>query len=105
MPLSVAKQKIDDLLGEFPFADAGRSKAVAVSTMFSLFAAGLTPREALRPVFICLANPSIRGFFMKWGLLGAFNRWTKCLWGLASRFQLAAFAPNYFGNHTSISGC
>src|SRR4029453_7426562 len=56
MPLSEAKRVIDELLSEFPFADSGRSKAVAVSAMVGLFAAGLLPKGALRPVFIYLAN-------------------------------------------------
>ena len=56
MPLPEARQIINDLLCEFPFADAGRSKAVAVSAMVGLFAAGLLPTGALRPVFIYLAN-------------------------------------------------
>jgi hypothetical protein len=56
MAVSEAKKVIDDLLSEFPFADAGRSKAVAVSAMVGLFAAGLLPQGALRPVFIYLAN-------------------------------------------------
>ena len=56
MPLSDAKRVTDELLCEFPFADAGRSKAVAVSAMVGLFAAGLLPKGALRPVFIYLAN-------------------------------------------------
>jgi hypothetical protein len=56
LPLAAAKKVIDELLGEFPFADASRSKAVAVSAMLSLFAVGLLPKEALRPVFIYLAN-------------------------------------------------
>ena len=56
MPLSEAKRVIDELLPEFPFADSGRSKAVAISAMVGLFAAGLLPKGALRPVFIYLAN-------------------------------------------------
>jgi hypothetical protein len=56
LTLASAKKIIDELLEEFPFADAGRSKAVAVSAMLSLFAVGLLPQEALRPIFIYLAN-------------------------------------------------
>jgi len=56
MPLSEAKKVIDDLLSEFPFVDAGRSKAVAVSAMVGLFGSGLLPKSALRPIFIYLAN-------------------------------------------------
>jgi len=54
--MSAATKIIDQLLCEFPFADAGRSKAVAVSAMVSLFAVSLLPKEALRPVFLYLAN-------------------------------------------------
>ena len=56
LTLPEAKKIIDGLLQEFPFTDAGRSKAVAFSAMLSLFAVGLLPQEALRPVFIYLAN-------------------------------------------------
>ena len=56
LTLAAAKEIIDKLLGEFPFADAGRSKAVAVSATLSLFGDGLLPQEALRPVFIYLGN-------------------------------------------------
>ena len=56
MPLSEARKVIDGLLEEFPFADAKRSKAVAVSAMVSLFAVGLLPKAALRPAFVYLAN-------------------------------------------------
>lgn len=56
MPLSKAKAVIDELLGEFPFADRERSMAVAISAGVGLFAAGLLPKGALRPVFMYLAN-------------------------------------------------
>ncbi len=56
MPLSGAKKVLDDLLSEFPFADGGRSKAVGVAAMISLFGSGLLPKGALRPVFIYLGN-------------------------------------------------
>jgi CHC2 zinc finger len=56
LPMSVATQTIDELLAEFPFADDGRSKAVAVSAMVGLFAAGLLRTGMARPVFIYLAN-------------------------------------------------
>ena len=51
-----AIERIDDLLSEFPFADAGRSKAVAIAAMVGLYAALLVDRKTLRPVFIYLAN-------------------------------------------------
>lgn len=50
------KAIIDELLGEFCFADSGRSKAVVVSAMMTLFARSLLPLTALRPAFIFLAN-------------------------------------------------
>jgi hypothetical protein len=56
MELGAAKEIIDDLLKEFPFADAARSKSVAVSALVGLYADGLLPMAALRPVFIYLAN-------------------------------------------------
>jgi len=56
LSLSAAITTIDELLSEFPFKGARRSKAVAVSAIVSLFAVGLLPKEALRPVFIYLAN-------------------------------------------------
>jgi hypothetical protein len=56
LSMSAAKEVIDDLLSEFPFGDDGRSKAVAVSGMVGLFAAGLLPTGVSRPVFIFLAN-------------------------------------------------
>ena len=56
LPLADARKRIDDLFSEFCFADKGRSKAVAVAAMLTLYGIGLLPREALRPVFIYLAN-------------------------------------------------
>ena len=56
MSISVATEVIGELLAEFPFADTGRSKAVAVSSMTGLYGTGLLPKAALRPIFIALAN-------------------------------------------------
>jgi hypothetical protein len=56
MPLEMAINIIDELLGEFPFADGGRSKAVALAAMLTVFAQGILPRKSLRPCFIFLAN-------------------------------------------------
>ncbi len=51
------KNAIDDLLSEFCFAsDGGRSKAVAISAMLTLFARGLLPDNSLVPCFLNLAN-------------------------------------------------
>jgi len=56
MSLPEAKKVINDLLGEFPFADVGRSKAVAVAAMASLYVFVLLPSGSVRPIFIYLAN-------------------------------------------------
>ena len=52
-----ARQVIEDAFAEFPFAeDAGRSKAVAVAALLTVFAGGIMPEGANRPVFIYLGN-------------------------------------------------
>jgi hypothetical protein len=51
-----ARKIIDELLTEFTFADAGRSRAVAIAAMITVFGIGLLPRKSLRPCFIYLAN-------------------------------------------------
>jgi hypothetical protein len=56
MTIADAKAIIDDLLSEFVFADSGRSKAVAVAAMLTVFGRGLLPPKSLRPCFIFLAN-------------------------------------------------
>ncbi|HOC55761.1 MAG TPA: hypothetical protein PKI20_09085 [Verrucomicrobiota bacterium] len=56
MPLPMAKEIIDELLSEFLFADSGRSKAVALSAMLTVFGRGLLPPKSLRPCFIFVAN-------------------------------------------------
>jgi hypothetical protein len=56
MPLSHAKEILDEILGEFVFADSGRSKAVAVGAMLTVFGTLLLPPKSLRPCFIFLAN-------------------------------------------------
>src|SRR5262249_32598580 len=56
LSMSIAKKIIDELLAEFPFADDGRSKAVAVAAMVGLFAAALLGTGMPRPVFIFLSN-------------------------------------------------
>ena len=56
MTLKDAQEIITNLLQEFPFADDGRSRAVTVAGMLSVFAGGLLPKGALRPCFIFLAN-------------------------------------------------
>jgi len=54
--LKTPREIIDELLAEFCFADGGRSKAVTVAAMLTLFARGILPPTALRPAFIYLAN-------------------------------------------------
>jgi hypothetical protein len=56
MELTDAKGIIDEILSEFVFADSGRSKAVAVAAMLTVFGRGLLPAKSLRPCFIFLAN-------------------------------------------------
>jgi hypothetical protein len=56
IPASEGKRIIDELLSEFNFADAGRSLAVAVAGMITVFGIGLLPRKSLRPCFIYMAN-------------------------------------------------
>jgi len=56
MPLAEAVKILDDLLSEFPFADAGRSKSVQLAYMLTVFAHGLLPKKTVRPCFIIIAN-------------------------------------------------
>ena len=51
-----ARRVIEQLLSEFVFADQGRSLAVAIASMMTVFGRGLLPRKSLRPCFIFLAN-------------------------------------------------
>ena len=52
-----AKQVLDDLLKEFPFAeDGGRSRAVVISAMLAVYGNGLITAGATRPCFIYLGN-------------------------------------------------
>jgi hypothetical protein len=56
MELADAREIIDEILAEFVFADGGRSKAVAMAAMLTVFGRGLLPSKSLRPCFIFLAN-------------------------------------------------
>lgn len=56
VPLEFCKPILDDLFREFPFADDGRSKAVALAAMLTVYGAGLLPAKSLRPCFVFLAN-------------------------------------------------
>jgi hypothetical protein len=59
MPMETEKAKavIAELLEEFAFADdGGRSHAVAIAAMLTVFASRLLPKGALRPCFIYMGN-------------------------------------------------
>lgn len=56
LPLETAKAVIEELLGEFGFADEGRSKSVAIAGMLTVFGSQLLPKGSIRPCFINLAN-------------------------------------------------
>jgi len=56
MPLAVAVETFNDLLGEFCFADGERSTAVSVAALIGLYSAQLLPEGALRPCFIVTKN-------------------------------------------------
>jgi hypothetical protein len=56
IPFRQAKEIIDNLLSEFPFADKGRSKAVATSGIAGLYVAGLFRTGITRPVLIYIGN-------------------------------------------------
>jgi hypothetical protein len=56
MDLADARDILDGILAEFVFADGGRSKAVAVASMVTVFGRGLLPAKSLRPCFIFVAN-------------------------------------------------
>lgn len=56
LSLEEARTVVDKLLQEFSFNDNGRSKAVAVAAMLTVFGIGLLPSLALPPAFIFLAN-------------------------------------------------
>jgi hypothetical protein len=61
MSLNDAVAIICDILSKFPFHDRGRSLAVQVAAMLTVFAVGLLPRTASRPGFIYTANDSDAG--------------------------------------------
>lgn len=56
MTIEESRAVIDELLAAFPFADEGRSKAVQVAAMLSVYGLGLLSRSAQVPVFIYTAN-------------------------------------------------
>jgi hypothetical protein len=51
----------NDLLGEMPYHDKGRSRSVHVAAMMTTFACGLLPRRSQRPGFVFTANDSDAG--------------------------------------------
>jgi hypothetical protein len=52
-----ARAALDNLLGEFAWPDdGGRSKAVAISAMITIFSGGIMPPGSNRPVFLYVAN-------------------------------------------------
>jgi len=61
MTFERGKKIITDLLCEFPFHDDGRSRAVQVAAMMTIFCACLLPKWASRPGFIYTANDSDAG--------------------------------------------
>lgn len=67
MTYEQAREFIDvELLGEMPYHDDGRSKAVHVAAMLTVFGANLLPRRAARPGFVCTANDSDAGKTLAW---------------------------------------
>ena len=57
MTLAEAKGKLDNILGEFPWPkDEGRSKAVQIAAMLTVFASGIMPPGSPKPVFLFVAN-------------------------------------------------
>jgi hypothetical protein len=57
IPVAEAVDRLRDLLAEFALpADGGRSLAVHVAAMLTVFAGGILPRGTVCPVFIYLAN-------------------------------------------------
>jgi len=52
-----ARASLDNLLGEFAWPDdGGRSKAVAISALVTVFSGGIMPPGSTRPVFLYVAN-------------------------------------------------
>ena len=57
MTAEQGREVIEAAFAEFPFAeDAGRSKAVAIAAMLTVYAGGIMPEGANRPVFLYLGN-------------------------------------------------
>lgn len=83
-----AVRYLDDLLGEFPFADVcsqtgqSRSKSVTIAGMLSMFAGGLLPARALRPVLVYTSNSQRSGksLLAKMALLPLFGTFAPQAW-------------------------
>ncbi|MFZ4776973.1 MAG: hypothetical protein ACOYM3_16510 [Terrimicrobiaceae bacterium] len=57
MPLDIARSVLNHFLEEFAWpADKGRSMAVQIGAMLTVFASGIMPAGSIRPIFIFLAN-------------------------------------------------
>ena len=56
MTAADAVEFLNGLLKDFPFADEGRSKAVAIAAMLTLFGLNLMPPRTLLPVIVFRAN-------------------------------------------------
>jgi hypothetical protein len=70
MTFAEAKTVIADLFDEFQFhGEAGRSRAVAVAALLSLYCGGLLPPGSTRPMFLSLANDAGAGKTTLWRLV------------------------------------
>ena len=56
MTLAEAKALLDGLFSEFPFADEGRSMAITIAAMLTLYGLNLMPSKTLQPVFLYRGN-------------------------------------------------
>ena len=57
LPIAEARVELDDVLEEFAWPqDKGRSKSVQIAAMLTVFASGIMPQGATRPVFLFVAN-------------------------------------------------
>ena len=57
MSADESHEVINQAFAEFPFAeDGGRSKAVAIAAMLTVYAGGIMPEGSTRPVFLYLGN-------------------------------------------------
>lgn len=86
MTLAEARAHVDEILKEFPFGDGmddpERSRAVQVACMLTLFAGGILPRGASRPIFIFNANAprSGKSLLAKMALMTVFGTASSASW-------------------------